>query len=59
MAKHAFEPHVDVHVRRFDLAGDVELARAAGVFGDGDRSGRAFSEIEEGPIESHEFTDRP
>ena len=31
VAEHALEPHVDVHVRRFDLAGDVKLPRAADV----------------------------
>ena len=31
VAEHALEAHVDVHVRGFDLAGDVELLRAAGV----------------------------
>ena len=31
VAEHALEAHVDVHVGRFDLAGDMKLPRAADV----------------------------
>jgi hypothetical protein len=45
--EHALEAHVDVHVGGFDLAGDMKLPRAAFAFGDGDRRGRALSQIQE------------
>src|SRR5687768_3718219 len=47
VAEHALEAHVDVHVRRFDLAGDMKLLRAGHAFGDGDRRRGAFSEIQQ------------
>ena len=47
VAEHALEAHVDVHVGRFDLAADVELTRAGGVLGHGDRRRRALAQIQE------------
>ena len=60
VTEHALEPHVDVHVGRFDLAGDVKLPRAGHVPSVTATDAVAPSaRYRKRAIESHEFTERP